>query len=123
MSLSFADELKQRIAPRQILFFLRVEKRGLEFPLTGFSIDYRRIFMVPGMILAVIEKKDDYLVVEWNGPALQVEYKGHKTISPYEEHVSFTMDVAVSFLADGSVIQVASDEVVKMENHVPAVLY
>lgn len=121
--LSFADELVRRIAPRQVLFFLRVVKRGLEFPLHNTSIDYRRVFLVPNMILAVVAVDDNCLVVEWHGPTLETEYKNSKDTPAYSERVSFTIDIANSYLEDGSVIRIDPSAVVKMANHVPAVLY
>ncbi len=120
---SFAAELQARIAPDDILFFLRVEKRGLEFPLHGCSFNYRRVFLVPNMILAVIEENDDYLVVGWHGPTLQTEYKNHSSISPYSESISFTIDIACKFIENGSLVKITPAEVIKMPNHVPAVLY
>lgn len=120
---SFADELRERIAPQAILFFLRVEKRGLEFPLNGMEIGYRRVFVVPGMILAVVEECPDHLVAKWYGPTLQPEYKNHKNVNPYSESISFVMDIDNSHVVNGSITRIAPSKVIKMPNHVPAVLY
>jgi len=105
------------------LFFLRVEKRGLEFPLHNTSLKYRRVFLVPNMVLAVIDETDEHLVVEWHGPTLQTEYKDHQSISPYSESISFVMDVPKACLADNSVVRIEASGVTKMKNHVPAILY
>ena len=119
---SFAQELRERIAPNQVLFFLKVVKRGLKFPLDGISENYRKVFVVPNMILAVIEDDGRHFVARWCGPTLETDQKNHPT-EEYSENRSFTIDIPYSAIEDGSLHLCHSGEVVKMKNHVPAVLY
>ena len=119
----FARELRQRIAPDKILFFLRVETRELEFPLSGLPLAYRRVAVTPGMILAVIFEKEDHLIAKWHGPTLQPEHKNSSTTPTHSRSVIFTIDIDNSHMASGSVAVVAPSEVVKLPVYVEAVLY
>jgi hypothetical protein len=119
---TFAHELRQRAEPNKVLYFLRVESRALEFPLRGMELQYRRVFVVPGMILAVIEERENHLIVKWNGPALETDRRNLPD-SSYKNKATFVMEIPKSCLLSGDVQTVPDRLVVQMANHVPAVLY
>jgi len=119
---SFSNELINRAKPDNVMYFLRVKKRGLRFNLHKTPSGYKKFFVVPGMILMVIAKSKDNLVVKWCGPALETDLK-KEDVDEYSEDRTFIIDIPISYLKDKSVVKISSSDVVKMKDHVPAVLY
>lgn len=121
--ISFSDELKERLKPDTVLFFLRVEARGLTFPLHNHDLSIKQVFVMPGMILAVIRKSIDIFTVKWNGPVLETDYKHSDQFSVYRDQATFILDIPCSAVGDGLVSQIDDQLVKKMAHHAPAVLF
>ncbi len=128
--ISFAEELTERIVnnrrdprgvPVQVSFFLKVVKRGCSFPLGldpkgGLKLE---VFLVPEMILAVIGSESGYYRAIWNGPVLETDQTVSRRFSP---NGSFEIFIPKEAVDNGDLVLVPKEEVVKMANHVPAVL-
>jgi hypothetical protein len=124
MEKSFADELRERIEEKGdiVLYFLIIKERGLRFPLHKSPLSYRKFFVVPGMVLGVTGIKRKSLVCHWRGPALETDLK-ISSVDEYSEDRSFIVEIPIKCLLDESVVKIDDSDVVKMADHVPAVVY
>lgn len=121
-NVSFADELRSRVENSELVLvgFLKVVKRGLSFSLAS-KTTVLRVALVPNMILAIVARTNGsgYVIAEWCGPTLETDRRD----SPYSESKRFTIAIGEQFIANGSLVEIPENEVVKMANHVPAVLF
>ncbi len=121
--LLFVEVLLNRLAPDKVLFFLKVCARGVEFPLGNSEYLSQRVLVVPDMILAVIEEKEDKFRVKWHGPTFQCDSNRSREKPRYSEDIAFYIDVPKSALNEGQVEKISPRRIIKMKHHVPAVLF